>query len=132
MGKRRETIGRQELRVLRYIADHHPVSAGEVARCESELSGKARTTVLTMLERLRKKGYLSRRKIGGVYQYSPKSPKPVIFDELVRDFVESVLDGSVMPFVAYMTREADITDEELGELKRLVREIEQRRKRGQS
>jgi CubicO group peptidase (beta-lactamase class C family) len=40
-----------------------------------------------VMERLRKTGYLRRRKAGGVYQYSPSLPKADLLRSLVRDFV---------------------------------------------
>ncbi len=61
----REPLGRLELEVLQYIADHHPISVREVAAHFAETSGQARTTLLTVMERLRAKGYLKRRKAAG-------------------------------------------------------------------
>ncbi len=61
----REPLGRLELDVLQYIADHHPISVREVAAHFAATSGQARTTLLTVMERLRAKGYLKRRKAAG-------------------------------------------------------------------
>ncbi len=65
MVRDRETMGREEMQVLRYVGEHHPVSVREVADHVAATSGKARTTVLTVMERLREKGYLVHRKKGG-------------------------------------------------------------------
>src|SRR4029079_15738358 len=64
-------LGEQELEVWRYIAEHPPISAREVAARFAEEQGLARTTILPVIERLRKKGYLTRRRREGVYHYSP-------------------------------------------------------------
>src|SRR5438309_1554535 len=72
---RRSTGGRtmrpppaeRELEILGYVADHAPVSTREVAERFGEPNGLARTTVATLMERLRKKGYLTRRRKEGVY-----------------------------------------------------------------
>jgi predicted transcriptional regulator len=127
MARNRETIGREEMQVLRYVADHHPVSVREVADHVAATSGKARTTVLTVMERLRDKGYLVRRKKGGVYLYSPKRSQAEVLRNLVADFVREALGGSVSPFVAYLAEEADLRDEEVRELARLVAELEAQR-----
>jgi len=55
-------FGELELEVWRYIADHAPVAARQVAAQFAEQRGLARTTVLTVIERLRQKGYLTRRR----------------------------------------------------------------------
>jgi predicted transcriptional regulator len=78
------------------------------------------------MERLRRKGYLTRSKVDGVYRYSPSVPRLQLLNGLVRDFVDHALGGSVSPFVAYLAQDARITAEELEDLRRLVDELEQR------
>ena len=130
MARNRETIGREEMQVLRYVADRHPVSVREVADHVAATSGKARTTVLTVMERLRDKGYLVRRKKGGVYLYRPKRSQAEVLRNLVADFVREALGGSVSPFVAYLAEEGNLNDEEVRELARLVADLEAQRAGG--
>jgi predicted transcriptional regulator len=130
MARNRETIGREEMQVLRYVVDRHPVSVREVADHVAATSGKARTTVLTVMERLRDKGYLVRRKKGGVYLYRPKRSQAEVLRNLVADFVREALGGSVSPFVAYLAEEGNLNDEEVRELARLVADLEAQRAGG--
>ena len=130
MASNRETIGREELQVLRYVAENHPVSVREVADHVAATSGKARTTVLTVMERLREKGYLVRRKQRGVYRYSPKRSQAEVLRSLVADFVREALGGSISPFVAYLSEEANLDDEQLRELARLIADLEAQRAGG--
>jgi predicted transcriptional regulator len=104
------------------------VSVGEVAEEFAERKGLARTTILTVMERLRQKGYLKRRRRGGVYRYSPKIPKKDVIRSLVREFAERMLAGSPQPFVAYLAEDAELSDEEVKQLAELVRTLEKRRK----
>lgn len=127
MTRRRETIGREEMRILQYVADNHPVSVREVADHVAATEGKARTTVLTVMERLREKGYLSRRMKGGVYRYRPKRSHADVLRSLVADFVREALGGSVSPFVAYLAEDAELNDEQVRELARLVADLETQR-----
>ena len=60
---RGKTIGDQELALLQYIDEHAPATVGEVASGYGEARGLARSTVLTMMERLRAKGYLQRQQV---------------------------------------------------------------------
>jgi predicted transcriptional regulator len=126
MARKQETIGREEMQVLRYVAENHPVAVREVADHLAIASGKARTTVLTVMERLRAKGYLVRRKKGGVYRYSPKRSQADVLRDLVADFVRHALGGSVSPFVAYLAEDADLDDEQVRELGQLVADLEAR------
>lgn len=127
MARNRVTIGREEMQVLRYVADRQPVSVREVADHVAATSGKARTTVLTVMDRLREKGYLVRRRKGGVYLYSPKRSQAEVLRHLVADFVREALGGSVSPFVAYLAEEAELNDGEVRELARLVADLEAQR-----
>jgi predicted transcriptional regulator len=129
MARKREMIGREEMQVLRYVADNQPASVREVADHLAIASGKARTTVLTVMDRLRAKGYLVRRKKCGVYRYSPKRSQADVLRSLVADFVRQALGGSVSPFVAYLAEDANLDDEQVHELRRLVADLEARRGR---
>src|SRR5580704_17583941 len=106
-------IGRAEMDILRYITDHHPVTVRQVADHVSETKGHVRTTVLNVMERLRQKGYLARKKAGGVFHYSPRLPKEELVRSLVSDFVSRTLGGSLSPFVAFLVHEAKLDEAEL-------------------
>src|ERR1051326_7074277 len=129
-GMRRPGIGDQEMEMLRFVADHAPITVRDVAVQFGEPRGLARTTVLTVMERLREKGYLARTRQGGVYRYAPRVEKAEVLQGLVRDFVERSLGGSVSPFFAYLAKEKDLSEEEIAELRRLLEEAPGRRKEG--
>lgn len=120
-------FGPTEIEILRYIGTHHPISVGEVAEHIAQTTGQARTTILTIMERLRRKGHLTRRRIGGVYRYSPKVPTHDLLRGLVRHFVDTTLGGSVSPFVAFLSEGGRISEDDLDMLKRVIRDMEDRR-----
>src|SRR5947209_3338429 len=122
----REPLGRLELDVLQYIADHHPITVREVAAHFAATSGQARTTLLTVMERLRAKGYLKRRKAAGAHRYTPTVRKAELLERLIGEFVDGVLGGSVSPFVAYLTRSPQLNDDEARRLAELLKRIESR------
>jgi predicted transcriptional regulator len=115
-------LGDQELDVLRFVADHAPISVGEVAQQFGAPRGLARTTILTVMERLRKKSYLSRTRERPA-RYSPRVPQAELLQGLVREFVEKTLAGSLSPFVAYLAEAKDLSQEEVEVLQRLVAEL---------
>jgi predicted transcriptional regulator len=81
------------------------------------------------MERLRKKGYLRRKKREGVFEYSPTLSRTDLLRNLVRDFVQKTLGGSVSPFVAFLAEERELSGEEIAGLKQLVRELESEQKK---
>lgn len=123
-------LGATEIDILRYLGDHPALKVGEVADHFAQTTGQARTTILTIMERLRAKGYLTRKQIGGVYHYSVVVPKDDLLRDLVKTFVDTTLAGSVSPFVAYLTESGPVSEDDLDQLKRLVRDLEKGRKEG--
>ena len=123
-----KTIGDQELALLRHVAEAGPVSVGEVFEAYGGPRGLARSTVLTVMERLRQKGYLDRELVEGVYRYRAASSPGELLQGAVRTFVEKTLAGSVSPFVSYLTERSEVSDEELAELEQLVDRLRSRRK----
>ena len=122
------SIGDQELALLHYLAQHEHASVGEVAAAFGESRGLARSTVLTMMERLRGKGYLKRRQVKGMYRYSTATGPGEAMRSAVGSFVEKTLSGSVSPFVAWMSEHAEVSDTELAQLEALVTQLQSKRK----
>ncbi|MBC7805291.1 MAG: BlaI/MecI/CopY family transcriptional regulator [Akkermansiaceae bacterium] len=121
------TLGDQELEVLRFVAHRAPVTVREVADEWGTPRGRARTTILTMMERLRKKGYLVREGADGEgsFRYSSAVAPQAVLHNLVRDFVQKTLGGSLSPFVAYLADTPDgLSETEVAELKKLVNDME--------
>jgi len=123
----RKSIGDQELALLQFVDAQGDASASEVAGAFGEPRGLARSTVLTMLERLRSKGYLRRRQAGGVYRYASAAQPDDVVRSAVGQFVEKTLQGSVSPFVAWMSERRDVSDDELAQLEALVASLQSRR-----
>ncbi|BCS34267.1 methicillin resistance protein [Luteitalea sp. TBR-22] len=118
--------GEQELALLTWLADHPAITVGEVADQYGAARGLARSTVLTMMERLRKKGHLTRRRVQGLFRYSAGAGPDAVLKEAVGSFVSRTLGGSVSPFVAYLSDDAEVTPEELAELEALVARLQTR------
>ncbi|ADO69517.1 BlaI/MecI/CopY family transcriptional regulator [Stigmatella aurantiaca] len=125
----KKPVGEQELVVLRYVAEHGPATVGEVAERFGEPQGLARSTILTVMERLRLKGYLTRRKVEGVFQYASPVPPGELLRGVVDDFVQRTLSGSLSPFVTYLAEAEDVSDDELKQLQDAVARLRQKRRK---
>lgn len=124
------SIGDQELALLRWVADRGGATVGEAADAFGADRGLARSTVLTMMERLRDKRHLKRRKVGGVFHYYSAVAPAEVLRGVVRRFVEQTLDGSVSPVVAYLAEAEELSAEEVAELETVVARLQARRTEG--
>ena len=117
----------QELQFLRFVAREGPLSSARVAATLGAKLQLTRSSVLTVMERLRRKGYLRRRRTDGVYLYSSTVPVDRLLRASVGQFVERALGGSVLPFAAWLSERAEVSEEELRELRQMVEGLRSRK-----
>jgi len=122
--RRKPRLGRSEAEVLRYIANHCPTTVREAADHFAVTKGNTKTTILNMMERLREKGFLVRETVDGLYRYSPSQPAATILRDLVRDFVDEMLGGSLEPFAAYLAEKPKVSDGEIARLRETIALLE--------
>jgi len=126
MGDRNgQRLGTLELDVLKVIWEHPGCTVAEAAE---HLPNRqyARTTVLTVIQRLHAKGLLRRRKEAGLYRYAATRPRQQVLSRLITGFVKNVLDGSPAPFVAYLTEARSLTPDQKAALDAIVRDLEEK------
>lgn len=123
--KERPPLGEQELDILRFVSERAPISVGSVAREYGSPRGLARTTVMTVMERLRGKGYLTRTRGGSVFVYRPRSEHGDVLKKVVAQFVEKTLGGSLSPFVAYLAESGRLTDDQIADLQRIAESLDE-------
>lgn len=93
---------------------------------------KAYTTVQTVMNTLERKGLLGREKIGLVYFYTPTRSREELANAEVSSVVRRIFGGSI-PAVANSLLSLDgLTLDEIGKIKKLLREKERELKDGGS
>lgn len=126
--QRPRTIGDQELALLRFVSEQQSSTVGEAAERFGQPRSLARSTVLTMMERLRRKGHLTRKLVDGLYRYSPKTAPGTAVRQAVQRFVDRTLGGSVSPFVSFLAEREQLSDEDLAELEALLARLQDGRR----
>lgn len=91
-----------ELHCLRVLWD---IKEGSVKDVRSAIAGSrqlAYTTVMTVLDRLVKKGGLERKKIGRSFVYAPLLSREALRKLAVKEVVDSFFEGSHEQLMAYL------------------------------
>lgn len=82
----------------------------------------AATTVATLLKRMVDKGFVGFTIYGNSREYYPLVNKPDYFSKHIKGLIKSYFNNSASQFASFFTAEANLTKEELEELKRIVDE----------
>ena len=125
--KKIPSLGEQEMDLLKFVSENSPITVREVALHFEREKSLARTTILTVMERLRKKGFLGRSKVDGVFKYTAKFQTGDVISSKISDFVERTLGGSVSPLIAYFMSSSDLTEKEFSQLTELAQKIENKK-----
>ena len=82
------------------------------------------STVKVQVNRLRKYGWLKRRKKNKNYYYSAVHGKDKAVGDMVKDFKTRVFNGSNINMVKFLLERSDVTREEINSLRHLLDQYE--------
>ena len=112
-----------EFELMRIIWQHEPpvTTAQIIQELDDSVNWKPQT-VLTMLVRLIEKGFLSSERVGKERNYTPIIPKSEYMNVETGEFMFRYRGNSVGSLVKTMYDGKDLTEEELTELKKWLKE----------
>ncbi|MFC0515321.1 BlaI/MecI/CopY family transcriptional regulator [Mucilaginibacter angelicae] len=82
----------------------------------------ATTTIATLLKRMQNKEFVGYRLMGNSRQYFPLVKKADYFSTHVKGLIRNFFGNSSMQFASFFTREANLSDAELEDLKKIIDE----------
>ncbi|KAA3611954.1 MAG: hypothetical protein DWQ01_05385 [Planctomycetota bacterium] len=113
-------ISEAEWQVMEVVWEHHPIPAGGVVSRLAESKQWSPQTIKTLLARLVKKGALSFTQEGKRYWYSPQVSRSRCIQAESQSFMARVFRGKSSPLLAHFVKEAELSAEEISELKALL------------
>ena len=124
MGKNKQSLGELELEVLKIVSQLQPCTVSQIRELMAKRRGHARTTILTVMQRLENKKYVTRRKKEGVFHYRTTKNIGTVLSGLTRQFIDTMLDGSPLPFVAYLAESKELTKKQVETLQAIAKELD--------
>lgn len=116
-------LGHREACIMEVLWGRQDVSVREILRAISEEEELAYTTVMTITDRLWKKGLLERRKSGKTYLYTPKVSKESFVDSCLRKVLDCFMpDMNRAALSHFIDALASAQPELLEELEKMLRE----------
>jgi len=110
-----------ELDILKVLWNESPLPVREVRERLAEAGRPlAHSSVITMLNIMHRKGFLRRKKEGKSFLFAPKAEREQVTGDMTRDLMSRAFDGSAKALVLNLLNSAELDEEELAEVRRLI------------
>jgi BlaI family penicillinase repressor len=121
-----------EREVLKVLWDHGPLAVRDVVRQLAETGQSwARSTVITLLQRLEKKGYVSSDKSQFAFVFRPILSREDVMRSRMNDLAGELCDGDALPLVLAFAERHQFSPKELARFRQMIDDLEAKRgKRG--
>ena len=118
-----ERISEAEYAVMEALWRQSPLSATEVSDNVAEERGWSLATVKTLLSRLVAKKAVSTEPDGRRFLYTPTIERTDYVGSESRRLVDRLFGGRAAPLLVHLAEAEGLTDEDLDEIERLIREL---------
>ncbi len=122
-----DDLGELQRTVLETVWDLGEANVHQVRERLDRKKKLAYTTVLSAMQKLEKAGWLDHRAEGKTYVYFARTSREQAGAGSVRGLLKRVFAGDAMAMFQHLIRESDLSNDELGELKRLIEQQEKER-----
>ena len=125
MRKTRPHLAQLQLAIMDVLWDRSEATVGQVREVLNETRTLAYTTVGTMLIKMERRGFVEKRRgAGRAFLYRASIDRSQVSRSMVSDLATRLFAGDVSEMFCHLLAECDVSREELGRLKKLIREKE--------
>jgi len=108
-----------ELRILSALWNHGAMTVREVMNALSDDKARAYTTILSTMQKMEKKGFLSHESKGNSHVYKAELSQKKTLGSLMKSLVHHVFGGSAASVVQTLIS-SELNADELAEIKELL------------
>jgi predicted transcriptional regulator len=128
----RAAMSDAEREVLKVLWDHGPLAVRDVLERLTAIGQEwSRSTVITLLQRLEKKGYVGSDRSRFAYVYRPLVSREDVMRARMSDLAGELCGGDALPLVMAFAERHRFSPEELARFRQMIDALEARRgKRG--
>jgi BlaI family transcriptional regulator, penicillinase repressor len=128
MKTRKPALSEAELRVLKALWDHGP---GTVRQLSTLLNGRGRrwayTTVLTLLQRLQVKGYVTSDTESAAHVFHPAATRDDVIRVRLKDVADQLCGGAPTPLVLALVEGHKFSEAEIAQFRQVLDQIEEKK-----
>lgn len=128
--KNRPPMSDAEQHVLKTLWEHGPGIVREIQQFLADAGQDwSRSTVITLLQRLEKKGYVASDKSGHAFVFRAAVSREDVGRQRLREVAEELYEGDPAPLLLAFAEKHRFTEEELKQFREMIRVAEQRRRK---
>ena len=129
-GKQRPAMSDAEREVLKALWEHGPSTVREV---QGVLGGQGqewtRSTVITLLQRLERKGYVASDKRKFAFVFRAAVTREQVMHQRISELAEELSEGDAVPLVMAFAQRHRFTEAEIEQFRRMIDEMETKPRR---
>lgn len=127
----RPVMSDAEREVLKVLWDHGPLAVRDVLSRLAELGQEwTRSTVITLLQRLEKKGYVESDKSQFAFVFRAVVSREEVMSSRMKDLATELCDGEALPLVLAFAERHKFSAEELARFRKMIDDLEAKRRKG--
>jgi predicted transcriptional regulator len=113
-------LSEAQLEIMHVVWDGGEVTVTDVWNVLARRRPVARNTVLTLIDRLEKKGWLKRRADGQTHYYTAAVPRAATLGQVVHRLIDAAFAGSADALVLALLEGRGVSDEEARRIRQLI------------
>jgi predicted transcriptional regulator len=121
-------LSEAQLEIMNVVWDGGEVTVTDVWTVLAGRRPVARNTVLTLMDRLEKKGWLRRRVDGPAHSYTAAAPRAATLGRVVHRLVDAAFAGSADALVLALLEGRGVSAEEARRIRKLIDQAQRRGK----
>ncbi len=113
-----------ELQILSLLWRHGPMTVRQVLESLPDKRKRAYTSVLSIIQIMEKKGFLTHTQNGNTHVYSPTLTRAKVLGEHMRRLVSHVFNQSAPQAIQQLLDQTPVTSDELQQIRKILDERE--------
>ena len=122
-------LSETQLEIMQAVWARGEVTVTDIWTALADRRQVARNTILTLMERLQKKGWLKRRVSGPTHFYAAAVPRGRTLGRVVHRLVEAAFAGSAEAMILALLEGRGVTDAEAKRIRKLIDDAQRKRKK---
>lgn len=125
------SLSNSEWYIMEQLWEQSPKTATQLIKAMEEETGWAKSTTKTMLKRMEQKGCIAYKEGEKAREYYPLLKRDDVVESETSHFLERIYNGSPGLLMNTLVKKQNISEEEMEELYRIIKEAKERNQNGQ-